>query len=335
VCAIRRIEPDAPIHTFSFVARGSAVDEEKWADIVNETVGANGHKVVVDPAELAGDLDDMIRIQDEPFGGTSIYAQYRVFRLVREAGVTVTLDGQGADEVLAGYHGYPGPRLNSLYERRDFSGFARLLRNWSLAPGRSRARGFAEFLGQRVPRRMRGVALGMVGRSVSPPWLDSRQLRANGVRVENWGVPRSPEGRGRRLAEALRTALTDGGMQSLLRHGDRNAMRWSVESRVPFLTIPLAEFLLSLPENYLLSDGDSILDRQDKVGFATPEQAWLTTIAPTVRLWIAEAPRLPFVRQEWLKSRFEAVLAGDRPLDGTLWRFINFYRWYQIRNLTL
>ena len=80
---------------------------------------------------------------------------------------------------------------------------------------------------------------------------------------------------------------------------------------------------------------DSILDRQDKVGFATPEQAWLTTIAPTVRLWIAEAPRLPFVRQEWLKSRFEAVLAGDRPLDGTLWRFINFYRWYQIRNLTL
>ena len=351
VCAMRRLEPDVPIHTFSFVARGSAVDEEPWADLVNETVGADVNKVVVDPIELADDLDDMIRIQDEPFGGTSIYAQYRVFRLVRERGVTVTLDGQGADELLAGYQGYPGARLNSLYERRDPAGFARLLQRWSRGPGRSRGRGLAEFLGQRVPRRWRGLALGMVGRSVAPDWLDAGQLREQGVRIENPGVPRSPEGRRRRLAEALRTALTDGGLQPLLRHGDRNAMRWSVESRVPFLTVPLAEFLLSLPENYLLSDEgetkhvfraamrgivpDRILDRKDKVGFATPEQDWFSRLAPTVRGWIADAPRLPFVRQEVLAKRFDAVLDGRRPLDGTLWRFINFYRWFQIRNVSL
>ncbi|HEX9933485.1 MAG TPA: asparagine synthase (glutamine-hydrolyzing), partial [Allosphingosinicella sp.] len=203
VCAMRRLEPDMPIHSFSFVARGSAVDEEEWADLVNETVGAEVNKILVDPEELADDLDDMIRIQDEPFSGTSIYAQYRVFRLVRERGVTVTLDGQGADELLAGYHGYPGARLNSLYEKRDFAGFARLLRNWSRGPGRSRAGGFAEFLGQRVPRRWRGLALGMVGRSVSPPWLDTDQLRAAGVRIENPGLPKSEEGHRRRLAEAL------------------------------------------------------------------------------------------------------------------------------------
>lgn len=351
VCAMRLIEPDMPIHSFSFVARGSDVDEEKWADLVNETVGAEVNKIVVEPAELAADLDDMIRIQDEPFAGTSIYAQYRVFRLVRERGVTVTLDGQGADELLAGYSGYPGARLNSLYEKRDFAGFARLLRNWSKGPGRSRGRGFAEFLGQRVPRRWRGAALAMIGRSVSPPWLDTAQLRASGVRVENPGVPRSREGYRRRLAEALRTALVDGGMQPLLRHGDRNAMRWSVESRVPFLTVPLAEFLLSLPENYLLSgEGetkhvfraamrgivpDAILDRKDKIGFATPEHEWFTRLAPTIRKWLADAPALPFVKQDVLQKRFDAVLSGERPLDGTIWRFINFYRWFQIRNVSL
>jgi asparagine synthase (glutamine-hydrolysing) len=351
VCAMRRLEPDMPIHSFSFVARGSAVDEEEWADLVNETVGAEVNKIEVDPEELADDLDDMIRIQDEPFSGTSIYAQYRVFRLVREKGVTVTLDGQGADELLAGYHGYPGARLNSLYEKRDFAGFARLLRNWSKAPGRSRGRGLAEFLGQRVPKRWRSLALGMAGRSVSPPWLDTDQLRAAGVRIENRGLPRSEEGHRRRLAEALRTALVGGGMQPLLRHGDRNAMRWSVESRVPFLTVPLAEFLLSLPENYLLSDEgetkhvfraamrgivpDAILDRKDKIGFATPEHAWFARLAPTIRQWLADAPRLPFVKQDVLQKRFEEVLAGERPMDGTLWRFINFYRWFQIRNVSL
>ena len=351
VCAMRKLEPDVPIHCFSYVARGSSVDEEKWADLVNQAVGAEVHKIVVDPEELADDLDDMIRIQDEPFGGTSIYAQYRVFRLVREKGVTVTLDGQGADELLAGYHGYPGARLNSLYERRDLSGFVRLLANWSRVPGRSGGRGIAEFIGQRVPKRWRSVALATIGRSVSPLWLDTRRLRDAGVRIEHPGLPRTREGHRRRLGEALRTALTDGGIQSLLRHGDRNAMRWSVESRVPFLTVPLAEFALSLPENYLLSDTgetkhvfraamrgivpDAILDRKDKIGFATPEQAWFVRLAPTIRRWLADAPHLAFVRDDVLRTRFEAVLSGARPLDGTLWRFINFYRWFQIRNVSL
>ena len=69
----------------------------------------------------------------------------------------------------------------------------------------------------------------------------------------------------------------------MLRHGDRNSMYWSIESRVPFLTIDLAEFVLSLPESYLVSrDGetkyifreamrgivpDEILNRRDKIGF--------------------------------------------------------------------
>jgi asparagine synthase (glutamine-hydrolysing) len=351
VCAMRRLEPDVPIHTFTFVARGSALDEEKWADLVNASVGAEAHKIAVAPEELADDLDDMIRTQDEPFGSTSIYAQYRVFRLVREMGVTVTLDGQGADELLAGYGGYPGPRLNSLFERREFGRVASLAASWGRGPGRSRRQAVLALLGQRVPSGWRRAALEIVNRSVSPPWLDERFLRARGVDIDDPGLVRSEEGRGRRLAETLRTALTGGGLQSLLRHGDRNAMRWSVESRVPFLTVPLAEFLLSLPEHYLLSDSgetkhilraamrgivpDVILDRKDKIGFATPEGAWFGKLAPTVRRWIADAPDLPFVRQDVLQKRFEAVLNGERRLDGTLWRFINFYRWFQLRNVNL
>ena len=54
-----------------------------------------------------------------------------------------------------------------------------------------------------------------------------------------------------------------------------------------------------------------------------------------VRRWIADAPNLPFVRQDLLRKRLDSVLAGDRPLDSTLWRFINFYRWLQIRNVAL
>ena len=96
---------------------------------------------MVEPLELARDLEDMIVAQGEPFGSTSIYAQYRVYKLAREHGVTVTLDGQGADELLAGYHGYPGQRLHSLLDHGSWCQAVGFLRQWSRWPGRTLARG--------------------------------------------------------------------------------------------------------------------------------------------------------------------------------------------------
>jgi asparagine synthase (glutamine-hydrolysing) len=103
VCAMRHLEPDLKIKTFSFIARDNPLSEEFWVDQVNHFVGAEAHKVLVKPEDLARDLDDMIKAQGEPFGSTSIYAQYRVFEAAKAQGVIVTLDGQGADEALQIY----------------------------------------------------------------------------------------------------------------------------------------------------------------------------------------------------------------------------------------
>lgn len=65
-----------------------------------------GHKVRVKDEDLINDIDDLIISQEIPFGSTSIYAQYRVFKLIKENNIKVVLDGQGADEILAGYDGY-------------------------------------------------------------------------------------------------------------------------------------------------------------------------------------------------------------------------------------
>ncbi len=113
VCAMRQVEPDIPIHTFSYIPQQQNLSEEKHIDLVNAHVSAISHKTTFSSDELINDLDDLIRIQGEPFGSTSIYAQYRVFKQAKEAGISVTLEGQGADELLAGY---PGQRLLSLLE---------------------------------------------------------------------------------------------------------------------------------------------------------------------------------------------------------------------------
>lgn len=347
VCAMRHVAPDLTINTFSYIARGSAVSEESWVDRINEHVGAVPHKVVVSASELAADLDEMIRAQGEPFGSTSIYAQYRVFRLAREHGVTVTLDGQGADEMLAGYHGYPGQRIRSLVEQGKFGEALCFLDQWAKWPGRSWPAGFTRAVAELTQGTAFNDLLRRVGgRRSLPTWINATPLQDRGIisRHPDLQCPGTRSGFGRRLVAELAFSLTQRGLPALLRHGDRNSMRFSVESRVPFLTCDMADFLLSLPEAYLISPGgetkhifraamrgivpDDVLDRRDKIGFATPEQDWLLGMADTVREWLSVDLHLPFLNQREVLREFDRITSGRKPFSWQVWRWINFSRWH-------
>lgn len=344
VCAMRHVAPDQPINTFSYVARGSAASEEPWVDRVNEYVGAVPHKVVVSASELAADLDDMILAQGEPFGSTSIYAQYRVFLLAKDQGVTVTLDGQGADEMLAGYQGYPGQRIRSLLEQGQLSTAWTFLDEWARWPGRSRLAGAKRAVAESTEGTLYHLLRWLEGMRDSPAWLNAGTLEEAGIVCRN-PRPRPTESeRGRRLVAELAFSLTQRGLPALLRHGDRNSMRFSVESRVPFLTCELADFLLSLPEDYLISPRgetkhvfraamrgivpDEILDRRDKIGFETPEREWLLGMADTIRSWLRVDLHLPFFKQTEVLREFDLIAAGRKPFSWQVWRWVNFSRWY-------
>lgn len=348
VCAMRHLEPSMPLHTFTFVAPGDAIDETEWAEVVIRHVNAIPHRVEVNPDELAADLDDMISAQGEPFGSTSIYAQYRVFKAAREAGMIVTLDGQGADELLAGYSGYPHARLRTMVASGDLIGAARFLKRWSQWPGRSLSH-LPQVMAQGLlPEPVASWLREQRGKKASP-WLDHGWFARHGVSSGvQTGCPSqaADDLAGRHLMAALRQAQSISGLPALLRHADRNSMHWSLESRVPFLTTRLAEFLLSMPEHYLLSPQgetkhlfraamrgivpDAILDRRDKVGFATPELRWLQQLQPVIPLWLSSATALPFLDAEAVVSHVQAVLSGHKPFSWQVWRLINFCRWFSL-----
>ena len=284
VCGMRHVEPDLPIHTFSYVADDPRISELKWIDLVNETVGGRGYMVTASPSGLADELDVLIRSQGEPFGGSSIYAQYRVLGTAREHGIPVTLEGQGADELCAGYHGFPNHRLLSLVESGRWIGALRFAWSWGQWPGRSfswAVRDFARFQAGRS-------AWGRKAGPGFPDWVDAGELQNAHVNAQlSLEAPRS-EATGRRVVEELARVAARGDLAKLLRNGDRNSMHFSIESRLPFLTTDMADLLLSLPEDYLIgADGqtkrvfrsamrgivpDTILDRRDKIGFSTPDR---------------------------------------------------------------
>lgn len=344
VCAMRYLEPDLPIHTFSYIARGSVVDEEKWVDIVNEHIQAIPHKVTFEAEELAHDLDDMLQAQGEPFGSTSIYAQYRVFKLAKENDITVTLDGQGADELLAGYNGYAGERMLSLLEQGKIRECLHFWRAWATWPNRSLTKGLLLLAQALLPASWQTLPRQLVGHNPLPAWIDKEKVNTLGI--SHWQSTHNthPETvKGRRVIARLRHSLSGGTLASLLRHGDRNSMSCSIESRVPFLTIDMAEFLLSLPEDYLISSQgetkyifrvamrgivpDAVLDRRDKIGFSTPEKSLLFNIIDQITAWLDELDKVGFIKSRVAKKEVNDVLKGKKSFSYQIWRLINITRW--------
>ena len=122
-------------------------------------------------------------------------------------------------------------------------------------------------------------------------------------------------------------------------------MAASIESRVPFLTPELVNFVLSLPEEYIIApDGtskavfrhamrgivpDSILDRKDKIGFATPEREWLSAGS----LWIQQqfdadvASEIPAFRLDVVSHDWQDIREGHKAFSFAVWRCLNVIAW--------
>jgi len=321
------------LHTFSYIGGAGTVSEERWIDVVNSASGAMSSKIHLDPGAWVREFDQLIESQDEPFGTIAIYAQNRLFRRASEAGVKVVLDGQGADELLGGYRYLWAARMAEHLSRGQIGRAARFLRQtrasrqpWDPSALHTTLWGLAMAL----PPGLGTAAVKASGRG-QRPWIDRAWCRANGIGTRNlWWVGVGREG----IRRTLWHSINEKSLPTLLRYEDRNSMAYSVEGRLPFLTTKLAEFILSLPTEYLVDASgtskavfrtamrglvpDAVLDRRDKVGFAVPIQAWIPLV-PNLPDLLEEAGRIPAV-DERVVARLLAAVRSGQPLSGFLTR---------------
>jgi asparagine synthase (glutamine-hydrolysing) len=343
VMAMRHLQGDSvEIHTVSHIASAPGKSEEKWIDVVNAACRATPHKVRPTAEELAADLDDMILYQGEPFYGTSIYAQYRVFRMAQQAGLTVMLDGQGADEILAGYEHYVEPYLAGLLRAGRWRRYASLVR---LPEVRSKARFLAQgliLLPWRPPRAIRGCY--RRGWGGLPEWM----LLGRTTPEYDHRRERSRLAAGRGLKGSLVDSV-ETGLVNLLRYEDRNSMRFSIESRVPFLSKRFTNLILSMPADYIYGPAgqskyvfreamrgivpDVILNRRDKIGFENDEAEWLWAARHWAEAILRAAEgRSAFISAGKLGRSWRAFLGGARSPRFTkaLWGSLIYLRWLQL-----
>ena len=344
-CGARYLEPDIDLHTFSFIGEHGSQSEEPWIDIVNSKINAVSHKVYIETNDLERDIDELMTTQGEPFGGTAMYAQWRIFQCAREAGITVVLEGQGGDEVLGGYSGYPGQLMLSYLEAASLKSLWRFSRHFHDWEGREDLNPWRALIGQLIPDTAYNYGNRLLKRSPMPNWLNQDQILKSGINVRPIRMEKKAVNRRRRLVETLFQSLTIQGLPHLLRYGDRNAMHFSIENRVPFLTLPIAEFMLSQPESYLVSEygetkslfraamqdivPEEILNRRDKIGFHTPMREWMRHRILTDLNDTDERPDsvAELINQIQMKQFVKQAFESDTSFSWQVWRIFNLLHW--------
>ncbi len=311
-------------------------NERKYIDIVLDKTRAQGNFTWPTAERLQREVAQLIWHQDEPFQSTSIFAQWCVMSQARERGVTVLLDGQGADEILAGYQPY-AQYLSGLLHAGRFSTALQESRaisaNTSMNGWRLLRAALAKQLGLASPESINraGQIHQLNQRTMAPELLEVG--RANDrYRLDD-----------RRLdLDAHLREILENSLPQLLRYEDRNSMAFAIEARFPFLDYRFVQFNFGPAASWRIHQGWSkyilrmamqpwtpaeILWRKDKVGFSTPEQAWLAD-------WVRNDPTL--FSGDWLSGNYLSLPGVRAQVNQWLeeggampsvWLWINLELW--------
>ncbi|MDD5259611.1 MAG: asparagine synthase (glutamine-hydrolyzing) [bacterium] len=335
--------------TFSSCFEDQKYDERRYIDQVAAATKIASHYTFPKGERLVDELDKVLWHQDEPFGSTSIYAQWNVFRLARENGVTVMLDGQGADEILAGYHSYYGAYYASLVRQgkwlRLFNELTSYYRRYQSWPGQ-KSTFYSAFLSGRMKQQL------YLKRAAATKWL-TQEFQEEGVKTSPYSqylkiVDELHQKKGGTYLDwNLYEMFFSTCLPALLHYEDRNAMAFSLEARVPFLDYRLVEFLFSLPDEQKIQQGwtkyiyrnamrnilpEPIRLRPDKMGFVTPEENWIkNSIKPyCLELCQQVAEQDEVFDKSGLQGAFQGILSGQQGFSFLPWRWINTMLWKRI-----
>jgi asparagine synthase (glutamine-hydrolysing) len=280
---------------FTAVFPGFEKDEYLQSKQVADYFKLQQHTVEVTGDDWINNFQQLMYHQEEPLQSSSVLAQFMVYRLAQQHGVTVLLDGQGADEILGGYKKYVPWHLQQLLHS-NFAGFVKekqLLQRNLFLEGWGLQHYISAFLPVKTAQLLQKRAIAQQ-RNTGNIQADFLQKFQDADSLQKPVI--------RKLEDILYYNTFNVGLQELLRYADRNSMAHSREVRLPFLYHELVEFVFSLPAAYKIHDGFTkwvlrqsmqqalpadIVWRKDKIGYEPPQKKWMQQ--PAAQEMIIEA----------------------------------------------
>jgi asparagine synthase (glutamine-hydrolysing) len=319
-------------HAFTAIFPGYEKNEKVFAETVSKQFGLHQHWAEPSFEGLMDDWESLCYYQEQPFASASVYAQYKVMQLAAKEGVTVLIDGQGADETLAGYNKYIHWYLQEQITRLRY-GFAMQERIRLQQNEIKFSWGFPNYMAALFPV----VANAHLEERERKKILMHPHLHPDYVHAhydKYYSVYKPPVSK---LNDILYFNTMQQGLGELLHYADRNSMAFGRELRLPFLSHELVEFIFSLPSSYKIHDGftkwilrkamhgplpDNIVWRTDKVGYEPPQKKWMEH--PALRERIHEA-RIRLISMGILQKGVEGqpIMAKEAYTpDNYDWRYL-------------
>jgi asparagine synthase (glutamine-hydrolysing) len=324
------------INTFSAVynKEGHKYDESGF---IHEYSNQLDNMFYISPTSdsLMKDMNNFVRAHNEPVTSTSHYAQFKVMELAK-SNVVVTLDGQGADELLAGYHYFFGIYFKELLKKVKLLKLSSEILNYTKT--HKDLYGLKTFLYFLSPSflktRLRVMEKGYLSKQFNENYSGENVIMDNIYGADT-------------VYEALINHF-EYKLEHLLKWEDRNSMWYSLEARVPFLDYRLVERTLSMDSSYKIKKGmtkfllrDSMKDilpekirmRKDKIGFNTPEDEWFRT--PVFKKLIDELlDSKSFAGRGYAdikkaKELYSNHLEGKINVSRDIWKWINLELWFR------
>lgn len=256
-------------NTFSATWPGESIDESFYIDKVNQKWNCIAHTFNPDLSDLLETIDKEIWHQEMPLSGSSLLAQWFVMEQAKKADIKVLLDGQGADEILAGYPHYITTYINDLFVNL----------NWKELYTHKRELARKDY-GSLYPVKTQLYNL-LIRKKYTPFFPIDPGLIGVYRDTKKYRAPSQFNS----LSQLQKYEIENNTLMPLLHIEDRNSMAHSVESRLPFLDYRMVEFCINIPAaqkikgtntKYILRESmkdflpSEVYNRKDKIGFATP-----------------------------------------------------------------
>jgi asparagine synthase (glutamine-hydrolysing) len=299
-------------------------DESHHAHQAAKALGLDLHIVEPKTAEFIATIDELSYTQEEPFGSGSMFMGWHVFQRARALGCPVMLNGQGGDEILLGYERYFAAHLSTM------PWFKKPHEVWAVT--RHSNLTVLQLLQYIIYFRFARMRIER---------LKSRSLVRRALqRKADFETVRASARSFRNIGDMQHLEISSIQLPHLLRYEDRNSMRHSIETRLPFLDYRLVEFCLGLPMEVKMRNGWSkyvlrvamsdllpsgIAWRRTKLGFEAPMRSWLTAADGLMREAVRTSPMLREVTDHSsLLERFERLPWLER------WKYFNLATWARV-----
>jgi asparagine synthase (glutamine-hydrolysing) len=279
--------------SFSAIFPGFEKDESAGIAELCRQISIDSSVTTPSADDLVTSFDRLLWHQEEPIGSASVLVQYKVFELAKQSGVTVLLDGQGADEVLAGYPQYIPWFLQELWRLGQWKNYKQLRQQFS-NHGQQIQWGLKNYMAALFPQAAQAQLINRQKNAISQLPMVNPEFAATFDAADLLYKPMVTN-----LNDLLYFDTTMGRLPELLRYADRNSMAHGREVRLPYLQHELVQWIFSLPAAVKMKDGytkwilrksmekllpSSVSWQTRKIAFEPPQHQWMEQPAVIERI---------------------------------------------------